>query len=477
MKQFLLLASAFFVGCTGPSTSTDTQTKPNFIVILADDQGYGDLGVYGSPDIKTPNIDQMAAEGVLFTDFYVQPFCGPSRAALMTGSYPPRNSLAFNHGPGSKTGIHPNEVTIAELLKEQGYATKIVGKWHLGSEPQFLPMNHGFDSFYGLPYSNDMWPFHPRMPITENEHPRMVAARERAAKTGFAGQGSYRDEPWPDLPLLSGDEVIELNSDQSQLTKNYTEKALEFITENKDQPFFLYLPHTMPHVPIFASEQFLGKSKRGLYGDVIEEIDWGVGEILAKLKELGLDEKTLVVFTSDNGPWLQYGIDGGSAGPLRAGKGTTFEGGQRVPSIMRWPGRIPAGTRTSEVAAIIDLLPTLAGLAGTSPPTDRVIDGKDIWPLMSGQPGAKSLHEAFYYYAGNPPDQAPRLRAIRSGRWKLHLESEDDSFRGHALYDLVADIGESEDAMADNPDVVERLLSMAKIFNDELKESVRPLGR
>jgi arylsulfatase A-like enzyme len=449
--------------------------KPNIVLIFTDDQGYGDAGCYGSPDIATPNLDRMAAEGIRFTDFYAQPFCGPSRAALMTGSYPPRVSLMFNHSPKARTGIHRNEVTIAEILKGQGYRTMIIGKWHLGDAPEFLPTRQGFDRFFGLPYSNDMWPYHPLTYPEENEHPRLTAARKRAEHTGYAGRGTPypKGGGFPDLPLMSNEEVLEWNPDQTKLTRTYTEKALSFIAENKDVPFFLYLAHNMPHVPLFASEGFRGKSKRGLYGDVVEEIDWSVGAVLAKLKQLGLDEKTLVVFTSDNGPWLPYGIDGGSAGPLRNGKGTHWEGGMRVPAIARWPGRIPPGRTTSAVAANLDLLPTFSRLAGGEAPRDRVIDGRDLWPLLSGEKGAKSPHEAFYYYAGARPGAAAPLKAIRSGKWKLHLRNDGT---GEALYDLETDIGERKDRLPEFPEVGLRLAAMAKGFDNELRRNVRPLG-
>jgi arylsulfatase len=284
--------------------------------------------------------------------------------------------------PYDKIGLNPKEVTIADILKARGYATACVGKWHLGHLPAFLPRRQGFDYYFGLPYSNDMRP--------EN------------------------DERDPPIPLIEGETPIELNSDQSQLTRRYTEKSVEFIAKNRDRPFFLYLPHTMPHVPLFVSDRFKGKSKQGLYGDVIMEIDWSVGQILSTLERLGIDEKTLVIFTSDNGPWLAYGDYGGSAGPLREGKGTTWEGGMREPCIMRWPGKIPAGAVCDEMASTIDILPTLARLCGARLPRRR-IDGKDIWSLMSGEPGAKTPHEAYYFYRHN------ELQAVRSGKWKLHF--------------------------------------------------------
>jgi len=428
-------------------------------VILTDDQGYEDAGCYGSPDIDTPNLDRMAAEGVRFTDFYsAAPSCTPSRAALMTGCYPQRVSLPNVIGPKSNIGINANEVTLAEVLKTQGYATACYGKWHLGHHPEFLPTRHGFDDYFGLPYSNDMWPHHP------------------TNKKGY-----------PDLPLIEGVETIELNPDQRMLTTWYTERAVAFIEKNKDRPFFLYVPHNMPHVPLHVSDKFAGKSKRGLYGDVIMEIDWSVGQILGALDRLGLDRDTLVVFTSDNGPWLSYGDHAGSAGPLREGKGTTFDGGQREIGLMRWPGRIPAGTVCTEPAAMFDLLPTFARLAGAEVPSDRVIDGKDVWPLASGQPGAQSPHDAFYFYRGN------QLQAVRSGNWKLHLPHDYRSLDtpgaggrpgpyvkkqiGKALFDLENDIGEQRDLSLDYPEIVQRLEAMARQFDKDLKATARPPGK
>jgi len=478
MKQLILSLVLLFWTAVGIA-----ENGPNIILIFTDDQGYGDLGCYGSPDIETPNIDRMAAEGIRFTSFYAAPFCGPSRAALMTGSYPPRVNIAFNHVPGAQTGLNHDEISIAEVLKSQGYATKMIGKWHLGDHPHFLPLQHGFDEFFGLPYSNDMWPFNPRMPLGVNPDPRHVATRERAMITGFANQ----DRPFPPgggfpqpLPLYSGDRVLEFNPDQTKLTTWYTEHALDFITKNKDNRFYLYVAHAMPHVPLYVSDKFKGKSRRGLYGDVMEEVDWSVGQILQKLKDLKIDEQTLVVYTSDNGPWLQYGIDGGSAGPLRGGKGSAWEGGMRVPAIMRWPGHIPAGIRTSEIAANMDLLPTFARLAGTQAPTDRIIDGRDIWELMSGQPGAKSPHDSFYYFGGRRDSMGPPiLRAVRHGPWKLHFSRGRGAgeTRGIELYDLYSDVSESRNLIERHPVIVDRLQGMAKDFTEKLAANMRPIGR
>ncbi len=450
---------------------------PNFVIILTDDQGYGDLGCYGAPYIRTPNIDRMAREGVRFTDFYAQPFCGPSRAALMTGTYPARNSLMFNHLPRAETGIHPDELTLAELLRSRGYATGIIGKWHLGDAPEFLPLRHGFDFYFGLPYSNDMWPYHPKVLRTPDDPPLKTAIRERAEYTGFQGQGQTYPLDWfPDLPLIRGESVIDRNPDQAELTARYHDEALAFIERHRDRPFFLYLAHSMPHVPLFRSKEFEGVSPRGLYGDVIEEIDAGAGRILRRLEELGLDERTFVVFFSDNGPWADYGIDAGSAGPLRGAKGSVWEGGVRTPAIMRWPGRISAGQVTSSIAASIDIYPTFARLAGAELPADRTIDGVDLWPLLTaGEPP----RDAFYYYAGQvfykaaegAPVNAPELAAVRHGRWKLHLAGQPK------LYDLHADVGETKDVSGHHPGVVDRLRSVARDFDRRLQADIRPLGR
>ena len=418
--------------------------KPNFVIIFTDDQGYADVGCYGAKGFSTPNLDRMAAEGMKFTDFYsAAAICSPSRAALLTGCYPPRVSIPKVLFPRDNVGLNTDEVTIADVLKARGYATACIGKWHLGHLPQFLPTRHGFDCYFGIPYSNDMWP-----------------------------QNSKR---FPPLPLIENEKAIEFNPDQSLLTKRYTEKAVEFIKKNKDRPFLVYLPHTMPHIPLFVSEAFDGKSERGLYGDVIEEIDWSVGEILKTLKELGLDEKTLVIFTSDNGPWLSKGEHGGSALPLRNGKFSTYEGGMRVPCIMRWPGKISAGSVCSEIAATIDFLPTLAKLAGVGPPTDRIIDGKDISGLMT-EAGAKSPHEAFFYYS------VLKLNAVRSGKWKLVFEHKNSPM---ALYNLQEDIGEQHDVSSQYPDVVGRLTSLAEKMREDIGDSakgikgknVRPVGQ
>ena len=445
--------------------------RPNVIVIYADDQGYGDLSCYGATKLKTPNLDRMAAEGMKFTDFYVSaPVCSPTRSSLMTGCYPRRVGM-HQHVlfPHSKRGLNPSEITIAELLKAQGYATACVGKWHLGHQTKFLPTRQGFDYYYGIPFSNDMWLPANMTYAKDAKLPADLDAEKR--KTGVRKRSV--------VPLMRNEEVIEYPADQPELTERYTDEAVKFITANKGRPFFLYLPHTMPHYPLHVSKRFKGKSKGGLFGDVIECIDWGVGQILQTLKTLGLDEKTLVVYTSDNGPAA------GSAGPLRGKKGSTWEGGMREPCIMRWPGKIPAGALCGELATIMDILPTVAKLAGTSAPSDRVIDGKDIWPLMAGTPGAKTPHEAFFYHTSRG-----QLAAVRSGQWKLHLTPPRPRRRPKKgeprpkpqplkpqLYDLAADVGEKNDVAAKHPDVVTRLTALLKRFDAELKANVRPPGQ
>ncbi len=407
--------------------------KPNFVVIFCDDLGYGDIGPFGSTKHRTPNLDRMASEGMRFTSFYVTSgVCTASRSSLMTASYPRRVNMHQDARdrwvlfPVAKKGLHPDEVTVAESLKEQGYATAVIGKWHLGDQPQFLPTRQGFDYYFGIPYSNDMY-----------EH-----------KNGQA--------EWPPLPLLQGETVIEAPVDQVTITRRYTDEAVRFIEEKAGKPFFLYLPHTMPHNPVNSSLRFRGKSANSGYGDCVEEIDWSTGEILKALDRAGIAGNTLVVFTSDNGAASRWG---GSNLPLSGWKGSTMEGGMRVPCIMRWPERIPAGSKCDELASTIDILPTFARLAGGAPPGDRIIDGKDILPLMTGEVSAKTPHEAFFYYYRD------RLQAIRSGKWKLHLASED---RPAALYDLEADIAESRNLAASNASVVSDLRALADRARQDL---------
>ena len=426
---------------------------PNFVVIYCDDLGYADVGCFGAKDYATPHIDQLAREGMRLIDFHTAAaVCSASRVALLTGCYPQRVGILGALGPKAKIGIHNDEVLLPEILKERGYATAIFGKWHLGDDPKFLPTRHGFDRYFGLPYSNDMWPNHPT------------------------------NKSFPPLPLIEQDKVIDLMPDQTQLTTWYTDRAVKFIEESKDTPFFLYVPHSMPHVPLFVSDKFQGKSGAGLYGDVIQEIDWSVGQIMASLKEHGLDERTLVIFSSDNGPWLSYGNHAGSAGPLREGKGTTWEGGQRVPCIARWPGQIPAGSECRELTATIDILPTLAKLAGGQLPQDRIIDGQDLWPLLSSQPGAKSPHKAFYYYWDYGLD------AVRVADWKLVFPHKYRSLTGTpgqdgkpggyseattelALYNLDQDEGETRNLASQYPHLVQDLKVLAEQAREDLGDS------
>jgi len=418
-----------------PASVADT--PPNVIIIFTDDQGYGDLGSYGSPLIKTPHLDRMAREGRRFTSFYsANSVCSPSRASLLTGCYPTRVSVPDVLWPNSSHGLHPDEITIADLLKARGYATICIGKWHLGDRPNMLPTRQGFDSYFGIPYSNDMF-IDPGMNLADDIRLRKSMTVERI-------RTERPQDDW--VPLMCDEEVVEYPCDQTTLTKRYTEEAVKFIRANRSRPFFIYLPHTMPHIPLFASEEFKGTSARGLYGDAIEEIDWGVGEILKVLKELDLDDRTLVIFTSDNGPWNLSDGRGGSAGPLRGYKFETYEGGMRMPCIMRWPGKIPADTVSFEVAATIDLLPTIARLTGAGVPHDRVIDGKDIWPLMNGTPDARTPHDAYFYYQGN------QLEAVRCGNWKLRRVG------AAALNDVQENIADSRDLAKSHPDIYRGLL-------------------
>jgi arylsulfatase A len=461
--------------------TSGTARPPNIVIVFTDDQGYADVGAYGVRGFDTPNLDRMATEGVRFTDFYVaQPVCSASRAALLTGCYPNRVGITGALGPRSKTGISEREVTLAELCKSRGYATAIFGKWHLGHHPPFLPTRHGFDEFCGIPYSNDMWPLHP-------------------AYAHLPPDAQKRKRGYPDLPLYDGEKIVKpkiTGADQTQFTTMFTQRAVNFIKRNKDRPFFLYVPHPMPHVPLFVSDKFKGKSRQGLYGDVITELDWSVGQVLKTIADNGLDDNTLVIFTSDNGPWLSYGDHAGSTGPLREGKGTTWEGGIRVPCLMRWPGKIPAGQVCEEPAMTIDILPAIAGLIGAELPTHKT-DGKDIWPLMAGKAGAKSPHEALYFYYGSN-----NLEAVRAGRWKLILPHKYRSLTGTPgkdgmpngykhptsgleLYDLQTDIGEQHNVAKQHPDVVKRLQALAERARDDLGDSLtgrdgknrRPPGR
>lgn len=443
---------------------------PNIVLIVADDLGWGDLGCYGAKGYRTPNIDRLARQGTRFTSFYVsQPVCSASRASLLTGCYANRIGIHGALGPSSKTALNPDEVTLGELLQGRGYATAIFGKWHLGHTPEFLPTRHGFDEYFGLPYSNDMWPKHPT-----------------------AKPGTY-----PPLPLFEGEQVVETMPDQRLLTTRYTERAVRFIERHRDRPFFLYLAHSMPHVPLFVSDKFASKTKRGVFGDVIEEIDWSVGQVLDALRRVGVEDDTWVIFTSDNGPWLSYGDHAGSAGPFREGKGTVFEGGVRVPCVMRWPGHIPRRRVSDAPWMTIDLLPTVATLVGAPLPPRR-IDGLDVWPLLSGQRGATNPHAAYYFFY-----QQGDLQALRSGEWKLLLPHTSRTLGGRPggrdgtpapyqplqvgleLYNLARDPGETRNVADQHPDVVQRLLVLADQAREDLGDpatqrtgrGTRPPGR
>jgi len=458
---FFLLALTFLASCSSAPTEErgDTPDRPpNIVIVFTDDQGYQDLGCFGAPDIPTPNIDRMATQGTRFTRFYVaQPVCSASRTALLTGCYPNRVGIHGALGPDSDRALAPEETTIAELLKPLGYATACFGKWHLGDDPGYLPTDQGFDEYFGIPYSNDMWPFHP-------------------------WQGSVFD--FPPLPLFEGSERIDTLEEQSQLTTQITERAVDFIGRHADRPFFLYVPHPMPHVPLFVSDKFAGANpERGLYGEVIAEIDWSVGQILEALEKHGLSDNTWVIFTSDNGPWLSYGTHSGSALPLREGKGTSWEGGIRVPCVMRWPGVIPAGDSVDTPLMTIDLLPTIAQVTGAELPPRR-IDGLNVLPLLQGAEGAENPHDAYYvYYRKN------ELQAIISGRWKLNLPHTyrslvDGGGEGGLpadyqqlasdleLYDLQGDISERTNVADQYPEVVDRLLQYAERARADLGDSL-----
>jgi arylsulfatase A-like enzyme len=414
--------------------------RPNVLLVFTDDQGYGDLGCFGSPYIDTPNVDRLAREGARFTDFQAAPVCTPSRAALMTGSYATRVGLGDGVlVPGSDDGLHPEEVTIADALSAAGYATNCIGKWHLGDHHPFLPTDHGFDSYFGVPYSNDMRP--------NNVH----------------GKDNH-----PPLPLVRDDDVIEEEPDQSTLTRRYTEEAISFIeaAAGDDEPFFCYLAHTMPHVPLFAGDDFDGQSTRGRYGDVLEEVDHGVGRLMETLEREGVAEETLVIYTSDNGPWLDMGHTGGNAGPLRGGKFDAYEGGHRVPCVVRWPDVVPADTVCHELATTMDLLPTLATLGGADDavPGER-IDGANITPLLEAPERAATPRDDFAYF-----DVGGDLRAIRDDAGMKYFPEEDE------LYDLHEDVSERVDVSEDHPAVVERLAARFEALQADLAANSRPVG-
>lgn len=438
--------------------------RPNVIVIFIDDMGYGDVGFNGATGPKTPNLDRMCEEGMRFNDFYVGcAVCSGSRTALMTGAHYRRLNMNAVLFPNSGAGLHPDEVTVADMLKTAGYKTACVGKWHLGHLPPCLPTYQGFDSYYGVPYSNDMW-IDPANKLAKN-----IVVRE--GLTLDQVKAGHKKKNW--VPLMRDEEVIEYPANQKTLTKRYTEESIRFIKENKDGPFFLYLPHTMVHLPLAVSKAFEGRTGK-LIWDAIEEVDWSVGEILKTVKEMGIDKNTLVIFTSDNGAAV------GSSLPLRAKKGSVYDGGIREPTVMWWPGKIPAGSVCREVAASIDVLPTVAGLADAKLP-DRKIDGHDIWPLMSGQKGAKSPHDTYVLMHGPG--------CVRSGKWKFYPwpEGKGGGRRGPVvknpskhpvqLYDTVADISEKQNLAADYPDVVKRLAAVYTTHVADIKANNRPTAK
>lgn len=426
--------------------------KPNFIVIFCDDMGYGDIGPFGSKLNRTPQLDRMAAEGLRLTSFYVTcSVCTPSRSSLMTGCYAQRVDMHADHNnlcvlfPGGKKGLNPSEVTIAEVLKTQGYATACIGKWHMGDQPEYLPTRQGFDGYFGIPYSNDM--------------------------------GGRKDGSRPPLPLMRNEHVIEAPVEQSTLTQRYTEEAVNFIKEHQDESFFIYLPHTFPHVPLFAGKRFKGKSGNGLYGDVIEELDASTGVILETLRQLDLERRTMVVFTSDNGA---TGGKGRSNGPLRGTKGTTWEGGMREPCVVWWPGQIPAGSVSDELTSTLDLLPTLASLSGADVPSDRMLDGFNIWPILNRPVDSVSPRDYFYYY------QMDQLQALRDDRWKIHLPlvpkqlnwGKPEPESPLMLFDLKSDIGETTNVAPDHPEVVERMFRQVQAIRPLLGDrGVKAKGR
>lgn len=451
-KAILLTAATAFSGVAMAADYT------NIILVNLDDVGYGDFSCNGASGYLTPNIDRLAAQGMRFTHFLaVQPVSGASRAGLLTGCYPNRIGYSGAPGPDSKYGIHAEEMTMGELLKQKGYSTAIFGKWHLGCQHQFLPLQNGFDEYYGLPYSNDMWPYHPQ-------------------------QGEVFN--FPDLPTYEGNEIIGYNLDQSRLTTDYTMRSVNFIKKNKDKPFFLYLAHNMPHVPLAVSDKFKGKSEQGLFGDVMMEIDWSIGEIWETVQKLGLEENTLIVITSDNGPWINYGNHAGSAAGLREAKGTTFEGGNRVPCIMYWKGHIQAGTICNRLASNMDLFPTFAEITD-APLPERKIDGVSLLPLIEGVEGANPRESFVYYYNRND------LEAVTDGEFKLVFPHKHVTYEAYApgndgmpgkvvtaevraseLYDLRRDAGERYNVLHQYPERAAKLMRIADKMRQELGDDL-----
>ncbi len=436
--SFLLAGLCLMTGRSAPSLAQNA-SSPNVVIIFADDLGYGDLGTYGHPTIMTPNLDRMAAEGMKFTQFYsAASVCTPSRAALLTGRLPVRSGMASDQRrvlfPDSKLGIPADEITIAEALKEEGYATAAVGKWHLGHLPPYLPTNNGFDTYYGIPYSNDM--------------DRVVGGEWKEIFW------EPKSEYW-NVPILRDEEEIERPAQQETITKRYTEEAVQFIENHSEEPFFLYLAHSLPHVPLFTSPEFSGASRRGLYGDVIEEIDWSVGQVMEALNDNGIAERTLVFFTSDNGPWLTFDTHGGSAGLLRGGKGMTWEGGMREPAIAWWPGTVPAGSVQPAVTSTMDLFSTALAIGGAAEPDDRVIDGRNLLPLLTGDTN-EEVRDVYFFYRGT------KIFAARKGPWKAHFITQwayesDNEYTDHEaplLFNLDLDPSEKYNVADQHPDIL-----------------------
>jgi arylsulfatase A-like enzyme len=467
MKKLSLLTILSTLFLFGFDSQMPKNLTPNIVLIFMDDLGYGDIGVNGALQYETPNIDQMAKEGIRFTNFLTaQAVCSASRSALMTGCYPNRIGFSGALMPAAKVGINSSETTLAEMLKQKGYATAIAGKWHLGHHKQFLPLQHGFDEYLGLPYSNDMWP---------------------VGFDGIPAKSGEQKAQYPPLPLIKNNETIQIIKtldDQALLTKKYTEFAVNFIQKNKKKPFFLYLPHSMPHVPIAASVDFKGKSKQGLYGDMMMEVDWSVQQVFNTLKTNGLDKNTIVIFTSDNGPWLNFGNHAGSSGGFREGKGTVFEGGHRVTCIVRWPGVIPQGVATNKLSSTIDILPTIASICNAKLP-DNQIDGVNIFSTFQNKKVDSPRKYFYYYYNQNS------LKAVRRDDWKLVLPHNsrsyekylpaNDGFAGKtdennpmplALYDLRRDPGERYDVQTIYPEIVTELQNVAETAREDLGDDL-----
>ncbi len=469
-------AALAFSGLTRAAGVSGQTRSPNFVLFYMDDMGYADPSCYGAPAGLTPNIDRLAAEGMRFTNFYVaQAVCSASRAALLTGCYSNRVGVLGALGPNAATGLDPEEDTIADVLKHRGYTCGIFGKWHLGDHRPYLPLDQGFDEYFGLPYSNDMWPVdYDGTPI-------------KPGQKGADADGKPHRPYYPPLFLMNNyQKVKEVKdfSDQNQLTTLYTERAVSFVASHRNVPFFLYLPHSMVHVPLGVSEKFRGKSGRGMFADVMMEIDWSIGRVLTALRTAGLQDNTIVIFASDNGPWLNFGNHAGSAGPLREGKGTMWEGGCRVPCVLRWPGHIPAGSVCNKMAATIDVLPTIAEIVG-APLPQRRIDGVSILSLLRGDPNADPRSTYWLYYGQT-------LTGVREGKWKLQLPHASRTYEGYApgrdgipgktgtkqlelaLYDLDADAGEQTNLAGRYPDVVARLQKIAAAARADLGDTGQP---